>query len=60
MRGENQMAFSKWLKTDLHIHSHISTKTKDNDYDGCDLTYEKLVEVLKRERIYFLLLTIIL
>jgi len=45
------MAFSKWLKTDLHIHSHISTKTKDNDYDGCDLTYEKLVEVLKRERI---------
>jgi ABC-type lipoprotein export system ATPase subunit len=45
------MAYSKWLKTDLHIHSHISKKTKVNDYDGCDLTYEKLVEALKRENI---------
>lgn len=45
------MAYSNWLKIDLHIHSHISKKTKENDYDGCDLTYEKLVEALKRERI---------
>jgi ABC-type lipoprotein export system ATPase subunit len=43
------MSYSKWLKTDLHIHSHISKKTKENDYDGCDLTYEKLVEALKKE-----------
>lgn len=45
------MAYSKWLKTDLHIHSHISKKTKENDYDGCDLTYEKLVDALKREKV---------
>lgn len=42
---------SEWLKTDLHIHSHISKKTKENDYDGCDLSYDKLVQALKKERI---------
>lgn len=41
---------SKWLKTDLHIHSHISKKTKENDYDGCDLSYDKLVQALKKEK----------
>ncbi|NMA48965.1 MAG: hypothetical protein GX947_04255 [Tissierellia bacterium] len=42
---------SKWLKTDLHIHSHISKKTKENDYDGCNLSYDKLVQALKKEKI---------
>lgn len=45
------MACSKWLKTDLHIHSHMSKRTKENDYDGHDLTYEKLMEALKREEV---------
>lgn len=51
MYGGKQMGYSKWLKTDLHIHSHASKKTKDNDYDGEDLTYEKLLEALKREKV---------
>jgi len=45
------MAYSKWLKVDLHIHSHKSNVTKENDYDGSILTYEKLVTALKRENI---------
>ncbi len=45
------MSYSRWLKTDLHIHSHISKQTKENDYDGADLTYVKLFEALKREEV---------
>lgn len=39
------MSHSVWLKTDLHIHSEESNKTKDNDYTG-KLTYDNLVSAL--------------
>jgi len=45
------MAYSKWLKTDLHIHSHISNQTKLHDYEGSELTYEKLVTALVKKQI---------
>lgn len=39
------------VKTDLHIHSHLSRNTKENGYDRCDLTYEKLVKAINRGKI---------
>ncbi|MCP4181135.1 MAG: PHP domain-containing protein [bacterium] len=45
------MSYSKWLKMDLHIHSHESNKTKNNDYDGGTLTYERLVAGLSKENV---------
>lgn len=45
------MAHSKWLKMDLHIHSQASNLTKDNDYDGCDLTYDALIKALTEENV---------
>ena len=51
------MAYSKWLKVDLHIHSHKSKDTKENDYDGEDLTYDKLTAALTKEKVNFFSIT---
>lgn len=51
MIGGNVLAYSKWLKTDLHIHSEMSKITKNNDYDGENLTFDNLVSALKKENI---------
>lgn len=51
------MSYSNWLKMDLHIHSHESNKTKDNDYDGVPLTYEKLITALESEKVNFFSIT---
>lgn len=45
------MSYSKWLKMDLHIHSHESKRTKNNDYDGEDLTFNKLLNALEKENV---------
>lgn len=37
---------SKWIKTDLHIHSIESNKYKKNDYKGSEYTGEELLKVL--------------
>lgn len=37
---------SKWIKTDLHIHSIESNRFKINDYKGNKYTAEKLLQVL--------------
>ncbi len=45
------MPYSKWLKVDLHIHSHESNKTKTNDYEGPELTFDRLFKALKKENV---------
>ena len=45
------MSYSKWIKMDLHIHSHESKRTKSNDYDGVDLTYDRLITALEEEKV---------
>lgn len=45
------MSYSRWLKTDLHIHSERSNQTKDNDYDGDALTIDKLVSALTKDNV---------
>ena len=38
--------FSEWKKIDLHIHSIMSSKVKDNDYDGEEFDADKLLDTL--------------
>lgn len=51
------MSYSRWLKTDLHIHSERSNLTKDSDYDGETLTVDKLVSALTKESVNFFSIT---
>lgn len=41
--------FSEWKKIDLHIHSIMSNKVKDNDYDGVEYTAEELLDTLTKK-----------
>jgi len=43
------LAFSSWLKVDLHIHSVKSNEFKKNDYKGSEYSYNKLIEKLSGE-----------
>ncbi len=51
------MSYSDWMKTDLHIHSDFSSKTKHNDYDGEKLTFDDLKDSLKKEKVNFFSIT---
>ncbi len=51
------MSYSDWMKTDLHIHSDFSSKTKHNDYDGEKLTFDDLTDALKKEKVNFFSIT---
>lgn len=43
----NTPSFSTWIKTDLHIHSIESNKSKKNDFTGNDYSYLELLEKLR-------------
>lgn len=51
------MSFSDWMKTDLHIHSDYSSKTKPSDYDGGKLTFDNLKDALIKEKVNFFSIT---
>lgn len=48
--------YSKWIKTDLHIHTDMSKITKQNDYSGV-FSVDVLVSNLKKHEINMISLT---
>jgi len=48
--------YSDWLKIDLHLHTDLSKKTKEGDYQG-DFSVETLYEKLTTNRVEIFSLT---
>ena len=48
--------YSQWLKVDLHIHTNLSKKTKDNDYKGI-FSVDTLKKKLKENEVAIFSLT---